>query len=123
MFRLITLGVALIAGVIYALVTCPLISLLTIVLYFLFKAVGLVIDILHGLDQLNRRMDFIGKSFMLQGFTTLAAFVGIFWPTQSLDAAIIAMGIVTLAGLFLYELPHSRTFESFGIGITGQKAQ
>ena len=121
-FRLITLGGSFVACIIYSLVTCPLSSLLTIVLYFLFKAVGLVIDILHGLDQLNRRMDFIGKSFMLQGFATLAAFVGIFWPTQSLDAAIIAMGIATLAVLFLYDLPHSRTFESFGIGITGKKA-
>lgn len=121
-FRLITLGGSFIACIIYSLVTCPLSSLLTIVLYFLFKAVGLVIDILHGLDQLNRRMDFIGKSFMLQGFATLAAFVGIFWPTQSLDAAIIAMGIATLAVLFFYDLPHSRTFESFGIGITSKKA-
>lgn len=120
-FRLITLLGSFVACIIYSLVTCPLDSLVTIALYFIFKAVGLVIDILHGLDQLNRRMDFIGKSFILQGVTTLAAFVAVFRLTQNLDAAIVAMTVATLAVLFIYDLPRARTFESFNVGITAGK--
>ena len=120
-FRLITLGGSFIACIIYSLITCPLSSILTITLYFIFKAVGLVIDIMHGLDQVNRRMDFIGKSFMLQGVSTLAAFTVIFGLTQSLDLAIMAMTAAAFGVLFLFDLPHSRTFESYGVHITAKK--
>ena len=47
--------------------------------FLVFKAVGLLIDILHGADQQHRRMDYIGKSFIAQGLSTLAAFVAVFW--------------------------------------------
>lgn len=120
-FRLITLAGSFIACIIYSLVTCPLDSLVTIALYFIFKAVGLVIDILHGLDQLNRRMDFIGKSFILQGVATLVAFVAVFWLTQNLDAAIAAMTVATLAVLFIYDLPQARSFEAFNVGVSPSK--
>ncbi|MCR2034181.1 lipopolysaccharide biosynthesis protein [Adlercreutzia mucosicola] len=121
-FRLITLGMAFVGCMAYALITCPLGSLLPIVLYFIFKAVGLVIDILHGLDQLNRRMDFIGKSFILQGFSTLAAFVLVFWLTQSLNWAIVSMTVAVLGVLVLFDVPHSRAFEQYGVRITIKKA-
>lgn len=120
-FRLITLGGSFIACIIYSLITCPLSSILTITLYFIFKAVGLVIDIMHGLDQVNRRMDFIGKSFILQGVSTLAAFTAVFGLTQSLDLAIMAMTAAAFGVLFLFDLPHSRTFESYGVHITAKK--
>lgn len=120
-FRLITLGGSFIACIIYSLITCPLSSILTITLYFIFKAVGLVIDIMHGLDQVNRRMDFIGKSFILQGVSTLAAFAVVFGLTQSLDLAIMAMTAAAFGVLFLFDLPHSRTFESYGVHITAKK--
>ena len=120
-FRLITLGGSFIACIIYSLITCPLSSILTITLYFIFKAVGLVIDIMHGLDQVNRRMDFIGKSFILQGVSTLAAFTVVFGLTQSLDLAIMAMTAAAFGVLFLCDLPHSRTFESYGVHITAKK--
>lgn len=120
-FRLITLGGSFIACIIYSLITCPLSSILTITLYFIFKAVGLVIDIMHGLDQVNRRMDFIGKSFILQGVSTLAAFTVVFGLTQSLDLAIMAMTAAAFGVLFLFDLPHSRTFESYGVHITAKK--
>ena len=120
-FRLITLGGSFIACIIYSLITCPLSSIPTITLYFIFKAVGLVIDIMHGLDQVNRRMDFIGKSFILQGVSTLAAFTVVFGLTQSLDLAIMAMTAAAFGVLFLFDLPHSRTFESYGVHITAKK--
>lgn len=120
-FRLITLTGAFVACIAYALATCPLDALLTIALYFIFKGVGLVIDILHGVDQLNRRMDFIGKSFILQGLSMLVAFTAVFWLTESLNGAIVAMTVAVLGVLVLFDIPHARAFEPFGVRITAKK--
>ena len=80
--------------------TCAHEAHITVAQIYAFKAVGLVIDILHGVDQINRRMDYIGKSFMLQGVLTLVAFVVVYWATRSLDGAIVAMTIAALFVLF-----------------------
>ena len=65
-FRCVTLVAAFVACMVYALFTCATYALVTIALFYAFKAIGLLIDILHCEDQVNRRMDYIGKSFMLQ---------------------------------------------------------
>lgn len=90
-FRCFTLAGAFVACMIYAALTCAPEALITVALFYAFKGVGLVIDILHGVDQINRRMDYIGKSFILQGTSTLVAFVVVYWATRNLDEAIVAM--------------------------------
>lgn len=97
-FRCITLGIAFVACMAYSCLTNPQ-ALLTIALFFIYKSVGLLIDILHGLDQQNRRMDYIGKSFIAQGVALLAGFVGAYLATSSLDIAIIAMTVLSLGVL------------------------
>ena len=74
-FRIITSSAALVCCLVYAALTCPGSALLAIALYAIFKIVGLLIDVLHGLDQVNKRMDYIGKSLVIQGVLTLAAFL------------------------------------------------
>lgn len=121
-FRCLTLGLAFAACMVYAFFTCAPYALPTIALFFLFKAVGLLIDILHGTDQQNRRMDYIGKSFIAQGASTLAAFVVAFWLTGNLDVAIVAMTAAALMVLILFDLPKTRQFEPIKIGLTRSKA-
>lgn len=121
-FRCLTLAGAFIACMIYAALTCSVDALLTIALFYVFKGVGLLIDILHGVDQVNRRMDYIGKSFMLQGVSTLAAFAAIYAVTQNLNAAIVAMMVAAAAVLVLFDLPHCQRFERVRLGISRKKA-
>lgn len=121
-FRCVTLSIAGVACVVYALVTCPLYSVVTIVLYYVYKGVGLVIDILHGCDQQNRRMDYIGKSFMLQGATSIGSFVAAFLLTQNLNLAIVAMTVCVLCVFALYDCRRARQFEPLGISISREKA-
>ena len=121
-FRLFTLAGAFVACMVYAALTCDPAALLTIALFYAFKGVGLVIDILHGVDQVNRRMDYIGKSFMLQGVSTLAAFVAVYMATASLDAAIVAMFVAAAAVLFAFDVPHCKRFEPVKIRLTREKA-
>ncbi len=121
-FRCLTLAGAFIACMVYAALTCSVDALLTIALFYAFKAVGLLIDILHGVDQVNRRMDYIGKSFMLQGVSTLAAFAAIYAATQNLNAAIVAMLVAAAAVLVLFDLPHCQRFERVHLGVSRKKA-
>ena len=60
-------------------------------------------------------MDYIGKSFMLQGVATLAAFVAVLALTGNLDAAIVAMGAAALAVLLCFDLPHTRKLEAVSV--------
>ena len=120
-FRLITLGLAGIACVVYSLATCPISSLITIVLYFIYKAVGLVIDVLHGIDQQMRRMDYIGKSFIAQGAVSISSFTITYVFFSNLNLSIICMTAGVLAVLFFYDRPHSSQFESFHFGISRNK--
>ena len=121
-FRCITLAIAFFACMAYAALTCAPNTLVTIALYYLFKAVGLVIDILHGCDQQHRRMDYIGKSFILQGVSTLAAFVAVMGLTNSLDAAIIAMMVAAVAVFAVFDFRKTRQFERICVRIGATKA-
>ncbi|MEA5020595.1 MAG: oligosaccharide flippase family protein [Gordonibacter sp.] len=121
-FRCLTLGIAFVACEVYAFFTCATSALVTIGLFFVFKGVGLIIDVFHATDQQNRRMDYIGISFMAQGVSTLIAFVAVFWTTQDLNAAIVAMTLATLAVLFFYNVPKTRQFERISLQLSRSKA-
>lgn len=121
-FRCITLGLAFVACMIYAVLTSPSYALLTIALFFVYKAVGLLIDVLHGLDQVNRRMDYIGKSFIAQGVTMLVGFSVVFALTSNLNLAIIVMTVLSLGVFFFFDKPKAAQFEELKIRISRSKA-
>ena len=121
-FRCLTLSGSFVLCIIYAWVTCSRTAVVTVTLFYMFKAVGLVIDVLHGEDQINRRMDYIGKSFMLQGFSTLIAFVVVYGCTHSLDLSIIAMLLAASMVLVLFDVPHSRRFSRVTVTVSVKKS-
>lgn len=120
--RLITCGAALVLILAYALITCPIDSFVTIGLYAVYKIASLLIDVLHGLDQQNRRMDYIGKSLSMQGAASLIIFCVGMALANNLDASIIGMtAAIVLIGI-VYDLPRSVRFEALNIGISKKKA-
>ncbi|OUO87452.1 polysaccharide biosynthesis protein [Gordonibacter urolithinfaciens] len=120
--RLITSVFALVCCMLYAVATCTPSSLAAILLYALFKIAALLIDVLHGVDQINKRMDYIGKSLILQGVLSLVAFCVTFATTSSLESSLGAMIATTvLVGIF-YDVPHSVRFERVKLGISRKKA-
>lgn len=121
-FRCVTLVAAFVACMVYALFTCATYALVTIALFYAFKAIGLLIDILHGEDQINRRMDYIGKSFMLQGASTFVAFVIVYGITRNLNIAIVAMFVAALLVLVLFDIPHCQRFTRVTVGLSAKKA-
>ena len=73
------------------------------------------------LDQVNKRMDYIGKSLVIQGVLTLAAFCSVFAVTASLEFALASMAIVTVLVGVLYDFPRSSRFEALKIKISRKK--
>lgn len=121
-FRCFTLGMSFVACMAYAAITCPPHTLATIALFFVYKGVGLLIDILHGSDQQHRRMDYMGKSFILQGIASIAAFSIVFSVTQSLELAIVAMTAGVLLVFAGYDMPKAAQFEPVVLHLSRKKA-
>lgn len=120
-FRVITSAIAILGCCVYAFLTCPTGSFVAILLYALFKTAGLLIDVLHGEDQLAMRMDLVGKSLIVQGVTTFVAFCFLFMLTSSIEWAVFGMFVATcFVGLF-YDLPRTRHFSRIKLGIRFKK--
>lgn len=121
-FRIVTSGAALIGSLIYgAAISSPRDTMVAIGLFTLTKIFGLLIDVLHGFDQVNGRMDYIGKSLMAQGLLILAAFIVLFGLTGNLNAALAGMAVVTIAVGLIWDLPRARQFGEIKIGISWSK--
>lgn len=120
-FRAFMLTVSFVACMIYAAITCVPAALATVALWYAYKAVGLLIDVLHGEDQLGGRMDYIGMSFILQGIVALAIFYGVFRATQSLNLAIAVMIAGALLVLFAFDVPRASRFAKVRFSLTKKK--
>lgn len=103
-FRLMTIAIALVGCFIYAVLTCRAGTYLTIFIYLVFKAIDIFIDVLHGLDQQKMRMDYIGKSLIMRGILSLAAFCLLLWLTGSIDLAVLGMVVSTLPVCIFYDM-------------------
>lgn len=121
-FRMLTLSASFALCVGYAFLTCAPHVVATVALFFCYKAAGMLADVLHGTNQQHRRMDYSGKSFMLQGVASLASFAAVFGATQDLNAAIVAMTVLTLAVFAFYDVPRTRRFEKVELSLTKGKA-
>ena len=120
-FRIITCSMALICIVCYSIVTCSPDALYAIVAYAIYKIASLLIDVLHGLDQQNRRMDLIGKSLTMQGAVSLIIFCTAQVITGQLALTLLLMTTGIIAIGLLYDLPRSKQFEQITIKISRKK--
>lgn len=120
-FRLMTCSAALLVTALYSIVTVDSSSLVAILLLSVWKLVGFVIDVFHATDQKNHRMDFIGKSLALQGALSLGLFYLVFGLSDSLELALIAMALGTMAICVAFDYPRARLFANFKQGTNAAK--
>lgn len=120
-FRMITclISLALCAG--YAALTCAPSTILTIVLFGVYKCAGQLIDVLHAADQLHDRLDYAGRSLCFQGIGSLACFVLMFAFTGNLNLTLVAMVIIVLLVGALYDYPRTAGLTQIKFGITAKK--
>ena len=80
--------------------------------YMVFRANEAFIDVLHGMDQKDWRMDYIGISFILRGVAMLAVFVVLQWAWGLLPAIAGMVAVTMLIGL-CFDLVKTRKLASF----------
>lgn len=73
--------------------------------YCLFKAVDSSVDVLHGIDQINSRLDYAAISQILRGVGLSVGFIVGLVFFKSLLVAVLLMAIVSLAVVFIYDFP------------------
>ena len=88
-FRIITVALAIGVMFVYCFLTCPASAWLTVILYGFFSLGPVFVDVLHGEEQRESRMDVIGISFILRGILLLVAFIAGMVLFNSLDIALI----------------------------------
>ena len=110
-FRCVTVLLSFLACMVYAAVTCNFEALGIVALWLIYKGLGAIIYVMHGLDQQNMRMDIIGKSFIMRGVAVFLVFcVGMYF-TASLFLSLLFMIAVTLLIGFLWDYRRSRFFD------------
>lgn len=86
--------------------------------YMGFKCVESLIDVYHGIDQKNGRMDYICYSYLVRGVLMLLSFCGIIYLTQNLVYGVAGMAATSLLVAFLYDYPISRQFIAGDFGVS-----
>lgn len=74
-----------------------------ILLYMLYKCAEAYIDVFHGIDQKNGRMDYICYSYMARGVFMFAGFCGVLYLTKNLVYAVGTMPLVTILTAVFYD--------------------
>ncbi len=122
-FRLVTTALAMVIAIVYTALTCPLTSFLPIMLYLVYKMLSQFIDSLHATMQLNSRMDYIGKSYAMQGVGSFVAFCAIFYCSRSLELSFAGMACVVVMIGWFYDRPRALCFEPIKLGISKSKVR
>ena len=109
--RFVTIFASFVITMAYAVLTCSPNALACVVLYMVFRAGDVFIDVLHGIDQQHFRMDYCGISMGARGILFLMAFSITLAVTDSLELAVLAMSIVTYP-VIIYDLRCAKQFTS-----------
>ncbi|WP_167145225.1 polysaccharide biosynthesis protein [Actinomyces sp. ZJ308] len=110
--RLIASSAALIIGGVYTLLTTNPNAFLVIMIYTLSQVIATYLEGFHATQQRSMRMDYIGISYLLQGFGGLIAFcVGITLFNSLLAATLFLTAAIIITGVF-YDAPRARRFGS-----------
>lgn len=111
-FRFVTVFLAFAGCMIYAACTCQPGALPSISIYIAYKAVDIIIDVMHGVDQQHMRMDYIGKSQILRGLLTLFSFTVCMAFTSNLELSLFSTIVVTLPVAVFFDRSKAGQFEA-----------
>lgn len=109
--RFVTIGIGFIITCIYMVLTCSPSAFLATILYLIYRAGDIFIDVLHGVDQQHYRMDYCGKSMTMRAAVSTIGFCLVLKLTDSLELAIAAM-IITTYPVIAYDVRCSSRLSS-----------
>ena len=101
--RFVTIGAGFIATCAYMILTCSPSIYPAVILYLVYRAGDIYIDVLHGIDQQHFRMDYCGKSMIMRAVFSTIGFCFTLCVFDSLELAIASM-IVATYPIIIYDL-------------------
>lgn len=114
-FRAVTSFAACLISIGYALLTVAPYCLEVVVAYIAFKIADSFVDVFHGIDQRNNRLDIVGKSQMIRGVLVVLIFSITIELTNNLALAIWLISIATVAVVVIFDYRKSSRLENFGL--------
>lgn len=111
--RFITAVISVVLCLAYVLIlNYSLKNVLCVFFYMIYKLSETFSDVLHGIDQKNYRMDYVGISYILRGITSVVFFAVAIIFTGSVLVSILAMAIFSLAVVVFYDTTCAKQFGS-----------
>lgn len=92
---------------------------LIVIFYMLFRVNESFVDVLHGIDQKNWRMDYVGISFAARGILMLAVFV-VLTRYFGLLPAVIGMTAITTFVCIVYDIQKTKKLTKLAIYVGKQ---
>ncbi len=112
-FRMVTIGIGFVVISAYSFIVSPdSWTLISTLIYLLFKIDEAFCDVLYGVDQRNERMDYIGISQFMRGIAIVLSFSAGLYFAGSLIIAMLAMFACCLLVTLLYDIPHAMRLSS-----------
>lgn len=94
----------------YCLVSVAFSDWAVVAVYCLFKAGDSFVDVLHGVDQVNNRLDIAAISQIIRGVGVLVSFSLCLLLFDNLVIAVASMAIVTIAVVLIYDFRMTKRF-------------
>ena len=79
----------------------------------LVRVAEAIVDVMHGIDQKHERYDYIGKSYIYRGITTVVSFTLVEVLLHDLLASLFIMAALNLLIAFLYDWRKTHSLEYF----------
>lgn len=92
-----------------------------IILYMLFKETEAWVDLLHGFEQRQDRMDIGGISLFVRGILSVLSFGFTLKITDNINISIISMTIATTLVILCFDMPNAKKFEKISIHCQKEK--
>ena len=90
-------------------------QMLCVITYMIYRVIEAFVDVLYGIEQKKKRMDYIGISSIARGIFTLIGFVVSMILTKNLNIAIFTMVAVSMIILLFYDVPSSLRLSKYHI--------
>lgn len=98
-------------------------TIVCIGLFMIFKLGEAFVDLLHGFEQREDRMDIGGISLVARGILSLVSFTVTLMITDNINLSIIVMNAFTFLAIFIYDIPKARQFVKLQIHLNIEKTK
>jgi len=88
-----------------------------LILFLIYRVSEPNADVYHGIDQKSWRLDIAGKSFIMRGVISLAAFIGLEMMHQSLALVSLVMAVGVWLVILFYDIPQARKLSEHRISL------